>query len=229
MPAFAGMTVKEYLRVFAPSRFPLPSLSDTPVTPIRRGLERVGRWMSAAGGWMYVICALFVTFDVLARQFLGFSSKTTTEITGYMLAFGIAWSLAYTLSERAHIRIDVLVNRLPLGPRKYLHALALLLLLVFALFLAWVAVAMVEESQLFHATDNSAMAIPLVLPQGLWALGIVVFAALVLVLSLEILLLLLRNDGAAIDRLLGPRTFHDETAETLEAIGLAPHAEPPPR
>ncbi len=199
-----------------------PPPSVTFVTPLRHAIERVAKLMSAAGGWMYVICALFVTFDVLARQFLGFSSKTTTEITGYMLAFGMGWGLAHTLTERAHIRIDVLVNMLPIGPRKYLHTLALLLLAVFALFVAWAAVAMVQESQLFHATDTSAMAIPLVLPQGLWAFGIVVFAALVLVLCAEITILLLRNDGVAIDRLLGPRTFHDETAETLEAIGMAP-------
>jgi TRAP-type C4-dicarboxylate transport system permease small subunit len=201
-------------------------VTATPITPLRRALEWLGRAMSAASGWMYVICALFVTFDVLARQFLGFSSKTTTEITGYMLGFGIGWSLAHTLTERAHIRIDVLVNRLPLGPRKYLHALALLLLAVFALFIAWAAVAMVEESHLFGATDTSAMAIPLVLPQGLWAFGIVVFAALVLVLLAETAILLGRDDGGAVDRLLGPRTFHDETAETLEAIGLRPHQEP---
>jgi TRAP-type C4-dicarboxylate transport system permease small subunit len=195
--------------------------ASTVVTPLRHGLEAVARVMSAAGGWMYVVCAIFVTFDVLARQFLGFSSKTTTEITGYMLAFGIAWALAHTLTERAHIRIDVLVNRLPLGPRKYLHALALLLLAVFVLFLAWVAIAMVEESQLFHATDNSAMAIPLVLPQGLWAFGIVMFAALVLVLCVETAILLLRGDGSSVDKLLGPRTFEDETEEALEAVGLA--------
>src|SRR5260221_6919183 len=185
--------------------------------------------MSAAGGWMYIACALFVTFDVLARQFLGFSSKTTTEITGYMLAFGIGWGLAHALTERAHIRIDVLVNRLPLGPRKYLHAVALALLAIFGVFLAWAAWFIVDESREFGSTDNSAMSIPLVLPQGLWALGIWMFAALVLVLALETLLLLLRNDGAAVDRLLGPRTFQDETDEALEAVGLRPHHETPTR
>ncbi|MBI3512510.1 MAG: TRAP transporter small permease subunit, partial [Proteobacteria bacterium] len=156
-------------------------------------------------------------------------SKTTTEITGYMLAFGIGWSLAMTLTERAHIRIDVLVNRLPLGPRKYLHALALLLLAIFALFIAWAAYSLVVESVEFGATDNSAMSIPLVLPQGLWAFGLAVFAALVVVLSAEVAILLARGDGASVDRLLGPRTFQDETEEALEAVGLRPHHEPPPR
>ena len=194
---------------------------DTPITPARRALEALARAMSAIGGWMYVVCAVFVTFDVLARQFLGFSSKTTTEITGYMLAFGIGWGLAHALTERAHIRIDVLVNRLPLGPRKYLHALALLLLAVFGVFVAWAAVEMVEESQLFHATDTSAMAIPLVLPQGLWAFGIVVFGLLVLALAVETLLLLWLGRAAEVDRLLGPRTYQDETQEALDAVAMA--------
>jgi hypothetical protein len=38
------------------------------------------------------------------------SSQATTELSGYALAFGIAWALAHTLSSRAHVRIDVLVN-----------------------------------------------------------------------------------------------------------------------
>jgi TRAP-type C4-dicarboxylate transport system permease small subunit len=201
----------------------------TIVTPLRRALEAVGRVMLQAGGWMYVVCAVFITFDVIGRKFFGVSSKTTTEITGYMLAFGIGWSLAMTMSERAHIRIDVLVNKLPLGPRKYLHALALLLLAIFALFIAWAAYSLVVESLEFGATDNSAMSIPLVLPQGLWAFGIAVFAALVVVLSAEVAILLARGDGAGVDRLLGPRTFQDETEEALEAVGLKPHHEPPPR
>lgn len=194
----------------------------TPITPVRRALERVARAMLGAGGWMYIACAVFVTFDVLARSFLGFSSKTTTEITGYMLAFGMGWSFAYTLTERAHIRIDVLVNRMPLRVRQYLHAVAVMLLGVFAVFVAWAAGSVVQESILFDAHDTSALSIPMVLPQGLWAFGIAVFAAMVLVLCLETIVLLGRGDAVSIDRLLGPRTFQDETDEALEAVGVKP-------
>jgi TRAP-type C4-dicarboxylate transport system permease small subunit len=201
--------------------------APTPITPLRRALERVAWVMQGAAGWMYIACSIFVTFDVLARAFLGFSSKTTTEITGYMLAFGMGWSFAYTLSERAHIRIDVLVNRMPLGVRQYLHAVAVLLLGAFGLFVAWAAMSVVRESFEFDAHDTSAMSIPLVLPQGLWAFGIVMFAAMVLVLCLETILLLGRGDAASIDKLLGPRTFQDETDEALEAVGARPTAAEP--
>lgn len=190
-------------------------------TGLRLALQRVAAVMAYVAGWNYIACALFVTFDVFSRSFLGFSSKTTVEITGYSLAFGIAWGLAHTLAQRCHIRVDVLVNRFAPRPRQYLHGLALLLLLVFAGFIAWVASELVGESWLFDAHDTSALSIPLILPQGLWSFGIVFFAVLVLVLFLEVTLLLFDDRGEEVEKLLGPRTLQDETAEALEAVAMA--------
>ncbi len=88
--------------------------------------------MTAVAGWVLLACAVFVTFDVLARNFLGFNSKATVEITGYCLAFGIAWGLAGAFVSRVHVRIDVFIQRLPEGVRGYLHALAVMAMAVFA-------------------------------------------------------------------------------------------------
>jgi TRAP-type C4-dicarboxylate transport system permease small subunit len=194
---------------------------------LRRGLAAAAALMAHAAGWAYILCSVFITFDVVARAFFGFSSKATVEITGYMLAGGIAWGLAHTLARRAHIRVDVLVNRLPLGLRAWLHLLALVLLGVFAVFAAWAAWELVDESALFDAHDNSALRIPLVLPQGLWAFGIAVFVAMLAALLLESALALALGRGAEVDRLLGARTLEDETQEALEAVAMAHEGEPP--
>lgn len=188
---------------------------------VRRAAETLSRWMNRAAGWMYVAAALFITFDVLARQFFGFSSKSTVEITGYMLAFGISWGLAFALVERAHVRIDVLINRLPLGARQYLHATALLLLAVFAGFLAWASIVLVRESLLFRATDLTPLSVPLALPQGLWAFGICAFFGLTVLLVVEVAILLAKGRGDEVDRLLGARSYEEETAEALEAAAEA--------
>jgi TRAP-type C4-dicarboxylate transport system permease small subunit len=190
-------------------------------TGLRLALQHVAVVMAYVAGWNYIACALFITFDVVSRSFFGFSSKTTVEITGYSLAFGIAWGLAHTLAQRCHIRVDVLVNRFAPRPRQLLHGLALLLLLGFAGFIAWVASELVGESWLFDAHDNSALSIPLILPQGLWSFGIVFFAVLVIVLFVEVSLLLFAGRGEEVERLLGPRTIQDETQETLEAVAMA--------
>ena len=148
---------------------------------IRRFAASLATIMNHLAGWNFILCAGFITVDVLFRNFGGFSSSATTEITGYMLAFGIAWGLAHALAARAHIRIDVLINRLPLAIRQYLHAFALALLTVLALFMAWCAWQLVDESILFDAKDTSALAIPLVIPQGLWAVGISALAVFAVV------------------------------------------------
>ena len=176
--------------------------------------------MAYLAGWNYIACALFITADVVGRQF-GVSSAATIEVTGYMLAAGIAWGLAHTLAKRAHIRVDVWVNRLPLRVRAVLHLLALLLLGGFAAFCAWAAYGLVDESLLFDAHDNSALRVPLVIPQGIWTFGILAFCGMILVLALEASLALLLGLPEELDRMLGARTLEDETAEALEAVEMA--------
>jgi TRAP-type C4-dicarboxylate transport system permease small subunit len=177
--------------------------------------------MAWVAGWNYIACALFITGDIIGRNAFGVSSAATVEITGYMLACGIAWGLAHTLAARAHIRVDVLVTRLPVGLRAPLHLFSLLLLAGFALFTAWAAWALVDESALFDAHDNSALRVPLIIPQGIWAVGISAFVLMCAVLLLESTLALLTGEGERLDGLLGSRTLNDETEEALEAVAMA--------
>jgi len=188
---------------------------------LRRGVSAVAAVMAHLAGWNYIACALFITADVLGRNLLGVSSAATVEVTGYMLAGGIAWALAHTLARGAHIRVDVWVNRLPLRPRAALHLLALLLLGGFSAFCAWAAWSLVDESLLFDAHDNSALRVPLAVPQGVWLFGLVAFCAAILVLAAEAALLLLSGRPGDVDRLLGSRTVEDETAEALDAVAMA--------
>lgn len=183
--------------------------------------------MNYIAGWAFIVCAIFITADVLLRNFAGVSSSATTEITGYILAFGIAWGLAHTLAMRAHIRVDVLVNKLPLRWRQYLHTIALVILTALACFFAWCAWSVVQESILFNAKDTSALSIPLVIPQSLWAFGVSMLAVMAVTLLLEVLCRLMAGDAAGIDELLGPRGYKEETEEALDAVGLT-NASPVP-
>lgn len=187
----------------------------------RRGVARLGTLMGYAAGWGFIACAALITFDVLARRFLGFSTQATTEISGYALAFGISWALAHTLTMRAHIRIDILINLLPARVRPVMHLLSLAALAVLVGFIAWGAVDLVGESLLFDATDISILRTPLWLPQGLWAFGIAVFLLLIVLMLAEAALLVLSGRGLEAEALLHARTYDEEAAEALEAVGAA--------
>src|SRR5262245_1847082 len=175
--------------------------------------------MGYAAGWGFILCSAFITFDVIARRFFGFSSQATTELTGYALAFGIAWALAHALTTRAHIRIDVLINHLPDRLRYPMHLVSLAALGIFMGFIAKGAYDLVDESILFRATDISVLRTPLWIPQGLFAFGIAVFLLLIVLLLLESLFLVLAGRGREAEALLHARTHEEEAAEALQAVG----------
>lgn len=185
----------------------------------RRAVAWLGTLMGYAAGWGFIATAGLITFDVLARRFLGFSTQATTELSGYALAFGIAWGLAHTLSMRAHVRIDVVVNHFPDRIRYWLHLASLAFLAVLAGYLFYGAWTLVEESLLFGATDISVIRTPLAIPQGLWALGLGVVFVLILAMLVECFLLILAGRGAEAEALLHSRTYQEEVAEALEAVG----------
>ncbi len=189
---------------------------------VRRAVARLAALMGHLAGWGFILCAGFITFDVLARRFFGFSSQSTTELTGYALAFGISWALGHTLAARAHVRIDVLVNHLPPAIRHPMHLISLGALAVFTGFVAWGAYQLVDESLLFGATDISLLRTPLWIPQGLWAFGIGIFLVLILVMLIENTLLVLAGRGAEAEAQLHTRTYDEEAAEALQAVGAEP-------
>jgi TRAP-type C4-dicarboxylate transport system permease small subunit len=193
----------------------------------RRLVSVLATIMGYVAGWGFILCAAFITFDVLARRFFGFSSQSTTEVTGYALAFGISWALGHTLTARAHVRIDVLINRLPAAIRYPLHLLSLAALAGFIAFVAWGAYGLVDESLLFGATDISLLRTPLWLPQGLWAGGIALFLLLIVLMLVESTLLVLAGRGGEAEAQLRTRSYDEEAKEALEATGGA--AEPPRR
>jgi TRAP-type C4-dicarboxylate transport system permease small subunit len=193
-----------------------------PITLLRRAIAALATLMGLAAGWCFVLCAFFITFEVIARSVFRTSTGSTTEITGYMLAFGLSWGLAHALTQRSHVRIDVLVNRLPQRFRVPLHLLSLAALGVLVGFVAKGALDLVEESLLFDATDISLLRIPLAIPQGLWAAGLLVFLVLILLMLLENTLLALAGEARAVERNLSSRGYEEEAAEALEALGAAP-------
>ena len=88
-------------------------------------------------------------------------------------------------------------------------------------FIAKGAYDLLDESILFRATDISLLRTPLWIPQGLWAIGIGVFLLLIVLLFVESLLLVLAGRGREAEALLHARTYQEEAAEALEAVGAA--------
>ncbi|MGC3986572.1 MAG: TRAP transporter small permease [Pseudorhodoferax sp.] len=186
-----------------------------------RALECLSHRAMTVAGWCYLLITALICFDILARRLLGFSTEATAELTGYLMAVGMSWGLAGTLFERGHVRIDVLVQKLPLKVRVWLHLASLAALLVATGFFVYGAFSLAKDSYDFGSTDLSAMHTPLVLPQGLWAAGLALLLLAVLAIGARAVRQLAAGDADGMDRMLMARTYVDEAAETLEAVAEA--------
>ena len=172
-------------------------------------------------GWCYLGITLLITFDIIARRLMGFSTEATTEVTGYLMAIGMSWGMAGTLFERGHVRIDVLVQKLPLKVRVWLHMASLLALLVSTAFFVYGACSLARDSWELGATDLSTLSMPMVVPQGLWAAGLALLLLTVVAMAVRSLRQLAGGEADAMDHMLMARTYEDEAAETLEAVAEA--------
>lgn len=187
-----------------------------------RLIEWASRHAMGLAGWCYLAMTVLICFDISARRLLGFSSESTIELSGYLMAIGMSWGLAGTLLERGHVRIDVLLQRMPLAWRVVLHLLSLAAMLVSIGFFIWGAFSLALDSMTFGSTDLSTLRTPLVVPQGLWAMGFALFGLAAVALMVRGLRQCLQGDWQTLDASLMSRSYQEEADDTLQALGAEP-------
>lgn len=177
-----------------------------------KSLERLA---SIAFGLIFIFLSLAVAVETVSRKVFNVSLQGVDELGGYCLAVGGALAFAVTLAGNAHIRIDLVHDRLARAPRILLNVVAMLSLAVTAVVLAWMAWLAFGDSITFNATAQTPWATPLRYPQGVWVAALALFLAVAVVLVIGAFLALLRGRWAELDRRYSPRGSKDELEEEL--------------
>jgi TRAP-type C4-dicarboxylate transport system permease small subunit len=146
-----------------------------------------------AGGALMLGSAVLIGLDVIARNAFAAAPFASMELSRYAFAAAIAFGMAHALVQRAHIRIDILHRLLPRALHAPLDALALACMAPAATVFAWFAWDVARESARLGAVSNSPLAVPLVVPQAVWASGFTWFAIVAWVLLLAALWALIRG------------------------------------
>jgi TRAP-type mannitol/chloroaromatic compound transport system permease small subunit len=180
-----------------------------PLLGLARRIARLGAWF---GGALLIAAALLVGVEVVIRKVFSVSVGGADELAGYALAISTSWALAFTLLERAHIRIDSLYVHLPARLRALLDIAGLVLLTAFFALITWYGFGVFQTSWTLGARSMSPLGTPLIVPQLLWVLGLVMFLAIAVLLLARALIALIAGDLASVRRLVGSRTLREEVA-----------------
>lgn len=141
-----------------------------------RLLDGMSMGLAYVGGAVLLMISFFITADVMARKFLGFSSALTDEFGGYALAIGGLWALAFCLTTGAQVRIDILLPYFPPRVREVLNYAALVSLVAFGAIVAWYSWKLTLESFTTDARAMSFIRTPLFVPQACMAIGFTLVA-----------------------------------------------------
>lgn len=152
--------------------------------------DRLVTLLAYLGGASFVIIALAVTTDILARNTGAFNIPWLVEVVEYSLFFTTLLVAPWTLRQGAHVRVDLLVGSLPPAMARLMARLADLLGLAISACLAWYG-----GRVFLDALDTGALLFKqLIFPE--WYLLWVLPVALGL-LGVEFLLRLLRPGDTA--------------------------------
>jgi len=138
--------------------------------------------LSAAyiAGICVVYMMLGITMDVTLRFFFNMPTIWVNELCNYTLVMMTFLGLAYALSERAHIRIDVVVSRLPKGVQNWLQVISSIAFLIFTSILFFFTWDYFMASVKFGATTRTLWDPPMAPWQAFLPLGLLIISLLLI-------------------------------------------------
>lgn len=184
-------------------------------------LETLGAWLFGA---VFVLLSFAVAIEVTMRKLLNVSLQGVDELGGYALAIGAAIAFSLALVARAHIRIDLIHERLPRGLRIALNLVSVLVLAAIASALPVLAWFALSDSISMNSTAQTPWATPLRWPQSVWFAVLAVFAVVAIGSALRAIGYAVSGRGDRLEHDFGPRGTREELKEELadiEARGAA--------
>lgn len=186
-------------------------------------LDRASQIAVWIGGMLLLASAFMIGAEVILRRFFGVTTRGADEFSYYVFAISSSWAFTFTLLRKAHIRIDVVYLRFGSTVRSVLDIIALTSLGTFSALATYAMLFGLLRRTIERGTvSNTAWQTPLWIPQGLWALGFVLFSLTILVLLLRVLWgLLIERDPATVDRHAGSQKLDEEIEEALTTAEAA--------
>lgn len=117
-----------------------------------------------------VATLIIIILGIAGRQF-GFDIPGLDAYAGYAIAGALFLALPGTLRNGDHIRVTLVLNKLPEKPRKFAEVWCLLAASAISLYVAYFAIHLVRVSYLTHDVSQSNDMTALWIPQLAMALG----------------------------------------------------------
>jgi len=173
------------------------------VDRIRCALIGINRLVALILGLALILTVLFILTDVVMRKFGLGSLGGSDEISGYVMAAVASWGLPCALIQRAHVRIDVIRQKLVGRGRAAMDLFAMIAANAVVVLIAYQCWPVLQKTLERGSRANTPLETPLWIPQGIWFGGWLWFAVTATILTLIGLVYLAEGRRDAFDATLG--------------------------
>ncbi|WP_046471569.1 TRAP transporter small permease subunit [Allosalinactinospora lopnorensis] len=160
-----------------------------------RGIDRLSEAAGHASGLLIIVSMLVVCYGVALRYVFGASTVWQTELSIYLLMFAAFVGGAYGLRHGDHVRITLVVMKLPGRVQLAVRFLAAVLGLVLVATIAVVSGFMWWESVESGARSGTAWNPPLAYPYFIVPLGMALIGLQYLVVAAELFRALIAGEA----------------------------------
>jgi TRAP-type C4-dicarboxylate transport system permease small subunit len=140
--------------------------------------------MRAALDFLYKLCGVLAAISLagiavlilaqIAGRFFGVLVPSANEIAGFLMAASSFLALAYAFRAGSHIRVNLVLLRLPPAGRRKADILCLAAGTVLAGYFSWYTWELVADSIRFKEVADGLVPSPLAWPQGAMLAGLIV-------------------------------------------------------
>lgn len=141
-------------------------------------------WLAAAS--IGAICLLVVSqvalniadrlSTIMFGSAIGLTIPSYSDFTGFLLAAASFLSLAHALREGSHIRVVLVLGRLPEKVQRIAEVWCVGFALTIAAYFTWFTAKLTLESHTYHDLSSGMIAVPIWIPQSCMLLGLVILS-----------------------------------------------------
>ena len=153
---------------------------------MNRSIDLLAAALEKLLGAALIVAVLYNFVNVVGRYIVGQTFISADEVQIYIMVYIAFLGAAVATWRRVHLRMDVLAKMLPAAARNALAAIELLLLLVLAAFVTYVAYGYVTQMARLDARSQNA-GIPMWMPHSAIALGFGLIAVLTVLQIFQLL------------------------------------------
>jgi TRAP-type C4-dicarboxylate transport system permease small subunit len=149
-----------------------PSVPATAASgPLGRVLAILNAVIVRLSSVALVIAAFVLTYSVISRYFLHFSTDWQDELSVFLIVGAVFMSAAAIQAQRGHVAIEALSTLLPAGVNRVRQIVVDVASFAFCAFFAWKSWVLLDEAWTENFHSESTWGPPLWIPYSLMTVG----------------------------------------------------------